>query len=222
MKERRKVGFAVVGMLSLVFSIAARADTLVLRDGRRVDGDLVAVREGVVEFEGRRGFFGGRERMRIARTDVRAIELSDDGRSGRDFDDRENRDGRERDDRGGRPSGMREREVSVDSWVQGKDSGIELRAGQTVYFEATGRVRWGPNRQDGPEGERNSPHNESRPIPNRPAAALIGRVGESGDWFFIGDEKGPVRVRTSGRLYLGVNDDYLKDNGGSFRVTVYY
>jgi hypothetical protein len=29
-------------------------------------------------------------------------------------------------------------------------------------------------------------------------------------------------MRSSGRLSLGVNDDFLKDNTGSFRVTVYY
>ena len=211
--DRRSAGVALVGILCLT-SVVARADTLVLRDGRRVDGDLVAVRDGVVEFEGRRGFFGSRERMRVERADVRTIELADIDRQSYDRSS-------DRDDRG-RPSGMREREVSVDSWVAWKDTGIEIRAGQTLYFQASGRVRWGPNRQDGPEGERNSPHNASRPIPNRPAAGLIGRVGESDDYFFVGDEKGAIRVRSSGRLYLGVNDDYLKDNTGSFRVTVYY
>ena len=91
-----------------------------------------------------------------------------------------------------------------------------------MYFSASGRVRWGPNRQDGPEGERNSPRNENRPIPGRPAAALIGRVGDGTDLFFVGDDTGPIRMRSSGRLYLGVNDDFLRDNTGSFRVTVYY
>jgi hypothetical protein len=61
-----------------------------------------------------------------------------------------------------------------------------------------------------------------RPIPNRPAAALIGRVGETNEYFFIGDDSGPVRVRGCGRLFLGINDDFLGDNSGSFRVTVYY
>ena len=215
MTHRRAAGFVFAGIMSLLLSIVVRADTLVLRDGRRVDGDLITVREGVVEFDGRRGgFFGGRERMRVDRRDVRVIELSGD-------DARDDRDG-DRDHEGGRPSGMREREVSVDSWVAWRDTGIDVRAGQTIYFEASGRVRWGPNRQDGPEGERNSPHNASRPIPNRPAAGLIGRVGDSDDYFFIGDDKGAVRVRSSGRLYLGVNDDYLKDNTGSFRVVVHY
>ena len=56
----------------------------------------------------------------------------------------------------------------------------------------------------------------------RSAAGLIGRVGNGSDFFFIGAEQGPVRVRSSGRLYLGVNDDFLQDNSGSFRVVVYY
>jgi hypothetical protein len=29
-------------------------------------------------------------------------------------------------------------------------------------------------------------------------------------------------VRNSGRLQLGINDEYLADNSGNFRVTVYY
>src|SRR5262249_32671367 len=138
------------------------------------------------------------------------------------FDRDRDRDRDRGDDRRGRPSGMRERSVSVDSWTAWSDSGIDVRGGQTLYFSATGRVRWGPNRQDGPAGERNSPNNPNRPIPGRPAAALIGRVGDSNDYFFIGDDEGAIRMRASGRLYLGVNDDYLKDNTGSFRVTVYY
>ena len=83
-------------------------------------------------------------------------------------------------------------------------------------------MRWGRDRRDGPEGESDSPNNPNRPIPNRPAAGLIGRVGNGSDFFFIGGEQGPLRVRSSGRLYLGVNDDFLQDNSGSFRVVVYY
>ena len=62
-------------------------------------------------------------------------------------------------------------------------------------------------------------HNATQPIPSRPAAALIGKIGDQ-DPFFIGDEQGPIRMRESGRLYLGVNDDYLEDNSSNSRVTV--
>ena len=57
----------------------------------------------------------------------------------------------------------------------------------------------------------NSPINDRRPVPARPAGALIGRIGTSpSDVFFIGGDRGSFRVRTSGRLYLGVNDHYLR------------
>jgi hypothetical protein len=195
-----------------------RADTLVLRDGRRLQGDLVAVRDGVIEFEGQRGAFN-RERIRLDRDEVVRIELDNPSGSGfRSSRDRTDRDDAER----ARPAGMRERDVQVSAAQNWTDTGVSLRPGQTVYFEATGRVRWGPGRQDGPDGERNSPRNDGRPIGSRPAGALIGRVGDGDDYFFVGAESGPIRVRGGGRLYLGINDDYLQDNSGSFRVTVYY
>ena len=208
----------VFGVSCLCAGTLLHADTLVMRDGRRVEGDLIGVRDGVVEFEARRGSFS-RERLRVDRVDILRIDFEDRrGHSTADRDDRDRRDDRP----AGRPSGMREKEVSVDSWLPPKDTGVEVRAGQTVYFSAAGRVRWGPNRQDGPSGERNSPRNDQRPMPSRPAAALIGRVGAGEDYFFIGDDQGAIQMRSSGRLYLGVNDDFLTDNGGSFRVTVYY
>ena len=227
MMQARRAG--AIGIALIGFTLAARADTLVLRDGNRIDGTIVSIRDGMVEFDARRGVLG-RERLRVDRDEVVRIEFDRRGgdRSDTNFRDNDRRDNDRRDnDRGDsrdtrRPSGLREREVSVDSWLGWKDTGVEVRSGQTVYFSASGRVRWGPNRQDGPAGERNSPRNDARPIPGRPAAALIGRIGDSDEVFFIGEEQGAIRMRSSGRLYLGVNDDYLKDNTGSFRVTVYY
>lgn len=211
---QRRLGFgSTVTLGVLLLASAALADTLVLRSGRRVEGELVGVRGDTLEF--RSGGWNGRTE-RYDRDEVRAIEFDRDGgdRRGGDRDD----------DRryGGRPAaGLRERFVSVSASRPWTGTGIELRRGQEVYFDAGGQVRWGKDRKDGPAGERNSPRNPGRPIPNRPGAALIGRI-DDGDPFFIGDEKGPLRVRDSGQLYLGLNDDYLQDNSGEFRVTVYY
>lgn len=218
---QRRAAIWLVGVSCVGVQVWLSADTLVMRDGRRVQGELIAVRDGTIEFEGRRGLFGSRERVRVDRADVVRIELDDQDRS--DLQSDRNDSGRDGYSGGtGRPSGMRERDVSVAAAQQWTDTGISVRAGQTVYFAASGRVRWGPNRQDGPGGERNSPRNEGRPMASRPAAALIGRVGESDNYFFIGDDTAAIRVRDSGRLYLGTNDDFLQDNSGSFRVTVYY
>lgn len=196
-------GLAVMAVAGLA------ADTLYLRDGSRVDGALVSIQNGVVEFQSDRGRL-----IRIDLEDVRRIEFDEPGR----------RSGLHSSTGSGgrRPSGLRERRVTVQARSQWTDTGIDVRAGQSVYFEATGQITWGRGRRDGPAGERNSPENDARPLPGRPAAALIGRVGDDAGAFFIGDDTGPIRIRENGRLFLGVNDDYLPDNSGNFRVVVHY
>jgi hypothetical protein len=196
---------AIVALLPL----SVVADTLVLRNGTRIEGELVSVRNGRIEFEERRGYGRGRL-LELDRDEVVRIEFEDPREARRDLGPT-------------RPFGMRERTAIVNANTPWSDTSVDVRAGQTIYFSAQGEVRWGPDRRDGPEGERNSPSNPNRPMPNRPAAALIGKVGaNSSDIFFIGAEEGPIRVRASGRLFLGVNDDFYNDNSGNFRVVVYY
>jgi hypothetical protein len=207
----RRIVFAAA--LALGLPVGLLADTLIMRDGTRVRGELIAIRNGTVEFEERRSTGSGRT-LRINRDEVARIEFDDTysndfsrgigGGTGRGI------------------GGQRERTVNVAANTAWMDTGIDVRPGQTIAFEATGEVTWGPSRRDGPAGERNSPSNPNRPMPNRPAAALIGKVGEGEDYFFIGDDTGPIRVRNGGRVYLGVNDDVLNDNRGAFRVVVYY
>jgi hypothetical protein len=211
MRMRRSVRGGLVMALVAAATAWLSADTLVMRDGRRITGDLVSVRGTVVEFQewtGRQGRL-----LKIDRADVRRIE----------FDEGQGPGGRPGYGPGGRPSGMRERAVSVPGNRQWTDTGLQVEAGQTVYFTARGEITWAPGRTSGPEGGRDMPSNPKWPMPNRPGAALIGRVGtNSADSFYIGTEQGAFRIREAGRLYVGVNDDYLKDNRGGFTVTVYY
>lgn len=201
--------WALVAALACAAETVVVADVLVLRDGRRVEGTLVGVRGDRVEFEDRDG-----QTRQYRRSEVRAIQFEESDAGWRYRDDAFG---------GGRPrAGLRERSVSVAGRTAWTDTGIDLRVGQNVYFSATGEVRWGPGRRDGAAGERNSPFNAHRPMPDRPAAALIGRIGPNGDPFFIGNAAEAIRVRGAGRLYLAVNDDYLEDNSGSFRVVIAY
>ncbi len=196
-------------VLAIAAEVALSADALILRDGRRVDGTLVSVRGDTIEFEVASGRDAGRV-VRFDRTDVRTIQ----------FEDRSFAFDRRNDARS--PMAFRERTVNVEADAAWTDSGITVRAGQEIAFVATGQVRWGPSRRNGAAGERNSPFNGSRPMPGRNAAALIGKIGEDGDPFFIGDNPQPFRMRGSGRLFLGINDDYLQDNSGSLRVVIAY
>lgn len=212
MRTQPQIRILLVAAAVAVAGLVA-ADTLVLRSGKRIEGELVGVRGDTIEFAEERGF-GGRRVERYDRRDVRRIELDEAGGRWSDDDDRSPTTSR--------PGGLRERRVSVAANQAWTDTGIEVRSGQTVYFEASGRVRWGQDRRDGPAGEGGSHENPNRPIPARPGAALIGKVGAGSDYFFIGDDRGAFRMRSSGRLHLGINDDYLLDNSGSFGVTIYY
>jgi hypothetical protein len=197
----------MAGALLALGTVGVNADTLILRTGRSYRGELVSVRDGRMEFrtdQGRLQTFNLDEVDRI------------------EFSSRENDSATSRPTGNERPSGLREREIDVAGGAAWTRTTIELRDGQDLWFDSRGEVRWGPGRKDGPGGEGGSPRNAARPIPNRPAAALIGKIGEGGDPFFIGSDKGPIRIRGNGTLFLGVNDDYLQDNSGSFRVIVYY
>jgi hypothetical protein len=200
------LGFALLG------TAVVSADTLIFRDGRRIDGELLSVTARTVEFRELRG----RSRLlRVDRDDVRAIELESGPVPPTRADDFP----------APRARGLREKDILVSGDVPFVDTGIDLRSGQQVYFESTGNVWWKRNEKAGPEGELGSERERDsrRPMPRRPTGGLMGKVGQdSTDLFFIGADPGPIRVRSTGRLFLGVNDDYFQDNHGNFRVVVYY
>ena len=187
---------------------AVKADTLMMSDGRRIQGDLISINRNVVIFDQDGARFGAR-RLRVDRSDVRRIVFDDDRYVG--------------DDDAYTPGPMGQAGIGTDVTVRADtpwtDTGIVLRAGESFRLDANGLVNWGPGRSDGPAGELGSPYNGNRPMPNRAGGALIGRVG-NGEPFFVGPGQTSFRASTSGRLYLGVNDDYLGDNTGSFRVFV--
>jgi len=219
-KRASSIGLALTFVVAAGLGVAA--DTLVMRNGDQVRGQLVGIRNGEVEFREQRGF--NSRTIRVDLREVRRIDFDDEyGNRGNRPDETRGPQGFGRGQTTGPRPGMRERQVVVSADVPWVDGGIEVRDGQQIFFRAVGQVTWGKGRRDGPEGEKNSPFNPGRPIPNRPGAALIGKVGErNADPFFIGDQQGPIHVRGNGRLFLGINDDYFRDNSGNFRVTIFY
>jgi hypothetical protein len=205
---RRRLGLIAAPLFLIA---TAKADTLILRDGRRIDGQLLSYQNGVIEFQEFGGPYG-----RVSKDDVLGIEF------GRIDQQPPQTSPTPQTSQGGRPRGLREKQVMVVANAAWTDTGIDLQSGQSIYFEANGEIRWGPNRTASPNGEGTFHSNPARPMPNRPGASLIGRVGNPSDAFFVGNERGAIRVRGSGRLFLGINDDYLQDNTGYFKVVVYY
>jgi hypothetical protein len=110
--------------------------------------------------------------------------------------------------------------VYVDANQRWTDTGIDVQAGQTVVVDAQGSVQLSDNANDTatPAGSRTGRRAAEAPVQQGPAGGLVARVGNAAP-VFLG-ARGSMRAAISGRLYLTVNDDYLNDNTGEYRVNV--
>ena len=118
---------------------------------------------------------------------------------------------------GNQVAGQTIRVNSQQRWV---DTGITVRQGDIIRFQSSGQIQMSDNSSDmaGTAGSLQRRMAQDAPISGVFAGALIGRIGAYNP-FAIGDQ-GQITAPASGRLYLGVNDDYLNDNRGEFTVTV--
>jgi Ca2+-binding EF-hand superfamily protein len=112
------------------------------------------------------------------------------------------------------------RNVRVNAQQRWTDTGLNVRAGDIVTFQASGEIRMSDDTGDTatPAGSRRGRTAPDAPILHQSAGALIAKIGDYSP-MFIGN-RGSVTVPVSGRLYLSVNDDHLPDNAGEFTVTV--
>jgi hypothetical protein len=99
-------------------------------------------------------------------------------------------------------------------WI---DTGIAVRRGDLLVFNATGDIMLAPGVSSGVNGT-SAFESRTYPVPTASAGALIGRVG--GAAFVIGSGTQPIAMPSDGRLMLGVNDDHFDDNTGFFSVVI--
>lgn len=115
---------------------------------------------------------------------------------------------------------VNEQLVRVDARQQWIDTGIYVSPGDIVTLDADGSATLSDNTSDvaSPDGARSGRKAGNAPLSDERAGALIARIGNASA-FVVGSSK-VMRANESGRLYLGVNDDYMADNNGVFRVRV--
>ncbi len=111
--------------------------------------------------------------------------------------------------------------VRVDPKERWTDTGLDVLAGDRLYFDAEGTLQLSEGGPDNatPAGSTSGRTAPNAPLPRATAGALIGRIGNSAP-LLIGTQRTIARAPVSGRLYLGVNDDHLPDNSGEYRVSV--
>jgi len=115
-------------------------------------------------------------------------------------------------------SGLAGRTIELDAARGWMNTGFDVRAGETITFEANGTVQLSANTADtaGPAGS--ARRVQSAPLPGAGAGALIARIDDSPP-LLIGRAQ-TITPSRSGRLYLSVNDDHFADNLGHFIVVI--
>jgi hypothetical protein len=135
------------------------------------------------------------------------------------------------------PAAPLEKAVAVAADAGWVDTSIDVAAGDTLTFVATGEIdlqKGNPEAVCGPGGI--DLITVDQPVPNANLGALIGKLSqpvakrvdedagtETTDEIFVlfvvGAE-GTFTAPFKGRIYLGVNENVVKDNAGEFSVAV--
>lgn len=100
------------------------------------------------------------------------------------------------------------------------DTGIDLTQGTTLSISASGVIDVANgNLPFGPNGNPNCSAGTGWPGPGLHCFSLIGSIGNNGTPFEVGTSTS-FSITTSGRLFLGVNDNVFSDNSGSWSATI--
>jgi Ca2+-binding EF-hand superfamily protein len=110
--------------------------------------------------------------------------------------------------------------VVVNSQQRWTDTGLNVRAGDVITFNASGQIQMSDDAGDlaNPAGSVRGRTAPDAPVLGQKAGGLLAKIGEYSPAFIGGRATWTAPV--SGRLYLGVNDDHLPDNRGQFTVSV--
>src|SRR5262245_39156957 len=110
--------------------------------------------------------------------------------------------------------------INVAANQQWTNTGIPVLRGERLSFTARGNIMISRTVSSGPDGNPTATAATGRyPLRGVSPGALIGRVGNSAP-FPIGSNTGPITMPTNGTLMLGINDDVLEDNTGTFSVGI--
>jgi dienelactone hydrolase len=103
------------------------------------------------------------------------------------------------------------------------DTGIDLKAGDTVHISATGSVHFDGAKENGPDGLARGWLDLVRILPLNDAGrgALLGKIGSSDAArpFLIGP-RAQIKAPIDGRLFLGLNESSNDQPEGGFHVTI--
>lgn len=111
-----------------------------------------------------------------------------------------------------------EKTVSVAAAADWTSTEIRVQRGQRITINATGEVDLGDGQRSDPNGHASQLSRQM--MKNRPIGALIAVIGDDNDDFIYIGRSTEFTAKTSGILFLTINDDNVKDNAGAFIANV--
>lgn len=108
--------------------------------------------------------------------------------------------------------------VVIDPTQAWTDTEVAVLAGDLIRLDADGTIQLSDEFDDVAAPGGASRRALNAPLPLAPAGGLLLRIGGSSP-IFVGDRRS-IRAPVSGRILLGVNDDFFPDNTGEFRVSI--
>ncbi len=225
--------------LALGLTVAALADTIRLKNGSVIHGQVVGFKDQQFTIMVGDGSRGRRSTISVYMEDVDSIEFDSAGAPATASDNEPVAPPRNQPSNtqptyvppptAGPPASGNSTnpqffqinvKVRADNTSNGwTNTGLVVRRGQRLRINASGRVSLGPGRFSAPDGLPNVPDRDKL-MRNQPTGGLIAVIGDDNDNFiFIGKNRDFVAQR-DGVLFLGVNEGNLSDNSGSFDVVI--
>jgi hypothetical protein len=231
--------------LAMVASLPVLADTVRLKNGSVIRGQIVSFKNEQFTIVVGGGARGRTSRITVYMEDVDSIEFDSAGNAGNSTgpnDDNANNNTQpnyqppannqspnnqpSNNQPAANNSGAAPTFFQINVRVRGDNTsngwtntGLVVRRGQRLRITASGRVTLGTNRVATPDGLPNIPDRDKL-MRNQPTGGLIAVIGDDNDDFiFVGRGRDFVAQR-DGVLFLGVNEGNLSDNSGLFDVVI--
>lgn len=239
---RSLIAFALMAGVAL----PALADTIRLKDGSVIRGQIVSFKNEQFTILVGSGARGRKSRITVYMEDVDSIEFDNAGNVSGTADDNSSNSNQPvyqpptntqtntqpvyqpptNTNTNTQPSASNPTFFQINVKVRGDNSsngwtnsGLVVRRGQRLRISASGRVSLGTNRYSTPDGVPNIADRDKL-MRNQPTGGLIAVIGDDNDDFiFIGRGRDFVAQR-DGVLFLGVNEGNLSDNSGTYDVVI--
>ena len=228
----------LVVALALGVSLPALADTIRLKDGSVLHGQVVGFKDQQFTILLGSGARGRKSRITVYMEDVESIEFDSTGGAPGPRDDTSNTNTQPsyQPPTNTQPSytppaptpnpnssptfftiNVRVRADNANNgWT---NTGLVVRRGQRIRINASGRVNLGNNHLSTADGLPNIPDRDKL-MRNQPTGGLIAVIGyDNDDFIFVGRSRDFV-VQRDGVLFLGVNEGNLGDNSGYYEVAI--